>query len=126
MDGELFSLVMPYANTDCMNVFMEELSAAYPQDEILMLLDNAAWHRSNTMIIPANISLYPLLPYTPELNPIEMVWDEIREKGFRNEIFKNLEAVVDRLCETIKILSNDPQRLSSITQRQWLNDALMF
>lgn len=126
MDGELYSLVMPYANTDCMNVFLEELSRTYPEDYVLLLLDNASWHRSSTMLIPQNIHLYPLLPYTPELNPIEMLWDEIREKGFRNEIFRSLEGVVNRLCVTVKLLSEDPNRVSSITNRQWLNDALMI
>ena len=125
-DGELFSLVMPYANTDCMNVFLEELSKAYPDDYILLLLDNAAWHRSYTMVVPDRIELFPLLPYTPELNPIEMIWDEVREKGFRNEIFKNLEAVIDRLCCTVKELAVDVQHVTSITHRRWLIDALMI
>jgi transposase len=125
-DGELFSLVMPYANTDCMNIFLEELSRAYPDDHILLLLDNAAWHRSSAMVVPSRIELFPLLPYTPELNPIEMIWDEVREKGFRNEIFKNLEAVIDRLCLTVKELAEDVQRVASITHRRWLIDALSF
>jgi transposase len=118
--------VMPYANTDCMNVFLEELSKTYPDDYILLLLDNAAWHHSSMMVVPANVHLFPLLPYTPELNPIEMIWDEVREKGFRNEIFGSLEAVIDRLCVTVKELAEDTLRVSSITRRKWLNDALMF
>ena len=125
-DGELFSLVMPYANTECMNVFLDELSKAYPDDYILLLLDNAAWHRSSAMVVPDRIELFPLLPYTPELNPIEMIWDEVREKGFRNEIFKNLEAVIDRLCLTDKELAEDVQRVASITHRRRLIDALSF
>ena len=124
LDGELFSLVMPYANTDCMNVFLDELSGAYPDDHILLLLDNAAWHCSSTMVVPGNIELYPLLPYTPELNPIEMIWDEVREKGFRNEIFRSLDAVIDRLCLTVKDLAEDNRRVASITHRKWLIDAL--
>ncbi|MGI6652803.1 MAG: IS630 family transposase [Christensenellales bacterium] len=125
-DGELFSLVMPYTNTDCMNIFLEELSKTYPDDYILLLLDNAAWHRSAAMVVPKNIELFPLLPYTPELNPIEMIWDEVREKGFRNEIFKHLEAVIDRLCLTVKELAEDVLRVASITHRKWIIDALMF
>ena len=117
---------MPYANTDCMNVFLRELSSAYPDDYILLLLDNAAWHRSATMEIPSNIELCPLLPYTPELNPIEMIWDEVREKGFRNEIFRSLEAVIDRLCETVSALCDEPDRIASITKRKWLYKALTF
>lgn len=124
LDGELFSLVLPYANTDCMNVFPDELSGAYPDDHILLLLDNAAWHCSSTMVVPGNIELYPLLPYTPELNPIEMIWDEVREKGFRNEIFRSLDAVIDRLCLTVKDLAEDNRCVASITHRKRLIDAL--
>ena len=70
--------------------------------------------------MPENICLYPLLPYTPELNPIEMIWDEIREKGFRNEIFATLDKVIDCLCECVRNLMSHPQRVASITHRQWL------
>ena len=60
------------------------------------------------------------------LNPIEMIWDEVREKGFCNEIFKSLEAVLDRLCATVKELAEDTQRVASITHREWLISALTF
>lgn len=125
-DGELFTLVMPYANTVCMNVFLQKLSEAYPDDEILLVVDNAGWHHSSTLQIPSNIELYPLLPYTPELNPIEMIWDEIREKGFRNEVFSSLCDVLDRLCHVVSQLAADPLRVASITHRDWIDDALMI
>ena len=114
-NGELFSLVMPYANTLCMNVFLVELAKAYPDKYILLLVDNAAWHHSKSLQLPDNIELFPLLPYTPELNPIEMIWHELREKGFRNEVFPTLERVVDRLCMVVAALADDRQRVSSIT-----------
>lgn len=125
-DGELFTLVLPYTNTVCMNVFLKELSLKYPDDYILLILDNAAWHHSGALVVPENIRLYPLLPYTPELNPIEMIWDEIREKGFRNELFATLSKVIDRLCECVKYLMGHPERVASITHRKWLIDALLF
>lgn len=126
LDGELFTLIMPYTNTECMNIFLGELSKQYPEDHILLLVDNAAWHRSNSLVVPENIELYPLLSYTPELNPIEQIWDELREKGFRNEVFLTLEHVVSRLCDTIVDLLRHPSRIASITHRSWLVDALMF
>lgn len=117
VDGELFTLVLPYANTDCMNYFLKELSGKYANDYIMLVVDNASWHKSKNLQIPENIELYSLLPYTPELNPIEQIWDEIREKGFKNEIFYNLNTVVDRLCDTIVNLKNDT--IKSITHRDW-------
>lgn len=120
LDGEMVSLVLPYANTDCMNIFLSEVSRRYPNDYILMVADNAAWHKSKGLIIPENIEIFPLLPYTPELNPIEMIWDEIREKGFKNELFKTLSHVQNRLSDTLFSLENDNSRVKSITGWKWI------
>ena len=126
LDGDLFTLVMPYTNTNCMNIFLRELSAQYKDDFIFLVVDNAAWHRSDTIEVPENILLYPLLPYTPELNPIEQIWDEILEKGFCNEAFPTLVAVIRRLCGTVRTLTLDAKRVASITHRDWIYNALMF
>jgi len=123
-DGELFGMIMPYTNTVCMNVFLRELSRQYPNDYILLVMDNAAWHTAKALEVPSNIELFPSLPYTPELNPIEMIWDELREKGFRNEAFRTLSDVIDRLCSTFKSLIQDTARVSSITHWDWINSAL--
>jgi putative transposase len=116
--GESFFLVLPYCNTICMNVFLAELSKMYPDDYILLGADGASWHRSKGLVIPDNIEIFQLPPYTPEMNPIEQIWKEIRKRGFKNEIFQTLEKVVDRLCVTIRSLS--PQTVKSITARQWI------
>ena len=116
--GESFFLVLPYCSTDCMNVFLQELSKAYPDDFILLVADGAAWHKSKTMQIPQNIEIFPLPPYTPEMNPIEQIWKEIRKQGFKNEIFKTLDKVVERLCDTICLLTHDT--VKSITGRDWI------
>lgn len=57
-------------------------------------------------------------PYTPEMNPIEQIWKELRQTGFRNEAFATLEKAIDRLCDSIKLLSK--QTIQSITGRQWI------
>ena len=113
--GDSFFLVMPYCNTDCMNIFLKELSKTFPEDKILLVCDGAAWHKSTSLVIPENIDLIFIPPYTPEMNPIEQVWKEIRKIGFKNEVFHSLEKVVDRLCSTICSLSND--LIKSITGR---------
>ncbi len=116
--GESFFLVMPYCNTECMNVFLRELSSRFSEDIILLCCDGAAWHKSKALKLPENIVLFHIPPYTPEMNPIEQIWKELRKRGFRNEIFATLEKVVDRLCEAIRTLSN--QVISSITGRDWI------
>ena len=116
--GENFFLIFPYCNTDCMNVFLAELAKVYPNDRIMWICDGAMWHKANSLIIPEQISLIFIPPYTPEMNPIEQIWKEIRKRGFRNEVFQTLEKVVDRLCEVIQKLPASV--IQSITGRQWI------
>ncbi len=120
IDGEMVSLVLPYCNTECMNIFLEEISNTFPNDYILLVADNAAWHKSKTIKIPNNIEIFPLLPYTPELNPIEMIWDELREKFFKNELFKTLSKVSDRLCDGLSYLTKNKEIVKSITGWDWI------
>lgn len=65
---------------------------------IITVIDGADWHRSDALKAPANIHLLKLPPYAPELNPIEHVWDELREKFFHNQVFKSLDALEDHLA----------------------------
>ena len=118
LTGESCFVVMPYCNTESMNVFLEELSNTFPRDKIILVCDGAAWHKSGSLRIPENIELVFIPPYTPEMNPIEQIWKEIRKRGFKNEVFKSLQKVVDRLCDTICSLSNDT--IKSITGRDWI------
>ena len=106
-----------------MNVFLAQLSKEYPEDQILLVCDGASWHKSKGLKVPENIALLYIPPYTPEMNPIEQIWKQLRSMGFRNEIFKTLEHVVVRLCDTICRLTNDTVR--SITARQWIVDAFL-
>ncbi|WP_407383923.1 transposase, partial [Ruminococcus sp.] len=70
------------------------------------------------LIVPENIRLVFIPPYTPEMNPIEQIWKEIRKRGFRNEIFQTLNKAVERLCSTIQSISADT--ITSITARDWI------
>ena len=124
LDGGMVSLVLPYANTVCMNIFLHEVSIRYPFDHILMVMDNAAWHKSKMLMVPDNIEIFPLLAYTPELNPIEMIWDELREKGFKNELFQTLNDVALRLCDSLLSLEGDHNKVRSITAWNWIRAML--
>ena len=118
LTGEGYLLIMPYCNTACMNIFLRRLSEQYPDNVILLCCDSAAWHKSIGLIVPNNIVLLYIPPYTPEMNPIEQIWKEIRKRGFYNEVFAALDKAVERLCDTICSLTN--QAISSITRRNWL------
>ena len=98
--------------------FWEHLATSYPEDYIVLVCDGAAWHKSGTLQIFPNLELMFIPPYTPEMNPIEQIWRELRARGFHNEIFQTLEKVVDRLCDTICNLT--PETIRSITCRNWI------
>ena len=118
LTGENFFLIMPKSNTVCMNIFLEKLSEQYPDDYIILVCDGASWHKSEGLVIPKNIELFYTLPATPEMNPIEQVWKEIRKRGFKNEFFESLNDVMDRLADTICSLTHDV--IKSITGRNWI------
>lgn len=122
--GESFFLIAGACNTAWMNEFLRQLSLAYPDDYILLVMDNAIWHKSNTLEIPSNIGFAFIPPYTPEMNPIEQVWAEIRKRGFKNKAFETLEAVIDKLQEVIQGLSWET--LKSIVKRQWTDPLFEF
>ena len=118
LTGDSCFWILPYCNTECMNFFLARLSEQYPEDMILLCCDGAAWHKAASINCPPNICLFYIPPYTPEMNPIEQIWKEIRKMGFRNEVFATLEKVIDRLCETIHALSSST--VHSITARAWI------
>lgn len=118
MSGDHSFLVKPSCNTECMNEFLQQLSKKYPEDQILLVCDGAGWHKSQGLKIPDNITIEHIPPYTPEMNPIEQIWKQIRTMGFKNEIFDSLSAVVDRLEETIQNITNE--MVTSITCREWI------
>lgn len=116
--GESFFLVLPRANTECMSVFVNNLSEEYPHDTIILVVDNATWHTTKKLTIPDNIVLFFIPPATPEMNPIEQLWKEIRKIGFKNVAFKTLNEVVDKLCTVVSNLSNET--IQSICKRNWM------
>ena len=119
-DGRHDSLVLPWANAETMSLFLEEISQRYPDEHILMFMDQAGWHKAKQLRIPANIELAFLPPYSPELNPQEQIWDELREKYCGNKVFKNLQSVVDAVVQGLQHLETSPCTLARLTQRSWL------
>jgi len=108
--------------SNIMNDFLQQLSDKYSNDKIVLCLDKASWHTSDYIKVPSNITLIYIPPYTPEMNPIEQLWREIRTRGFKNKYFKTLEAVIVKLIETIKEIPRET--IQSITRRDWFAKSL--
>jgi len=114
-DGVMDSLILPEVNAYTMSLFLKEVSSRHPDEHILMFMDGAGWHRARDLVVPENIMLERIPPYSPELNPVEHIWEEVREKWFGNLVFKSLNAVEDVLEEALKTLEEDQKRVASIT-----------
>jgi putative transposase len=119
-DGTLDSLVLPVVTAEAMSIFLGEVARRHPEEFILMFLDGAGWHRANDLKVPTNMRLEALPPYSPQLNPVEHIWEEIREKWFANEVFNSLDAVEDRLVEALVALENDQELVASTTGFDWI------
>ena len=119
-DGTMDSLILPYVNTETMSIFLEIISSRHPKEFILMLMDQAGWHKSSKLIIPDNIKPIWLPPYSPQCNPAEHIWEEIREKWFENHVFKSLKAVEKTLEKALIYLENDKEKIVSMTGFEWV------
>lgn len=118
--GNFDSLVLPHVNGGCMGLYLAEVSRRYPNDNIVMVLDGAGWHKNKSMPIPENIRLLRLPSYSPELNPAEHVWDELREKHFHNRAFESLDALEEHLVDALLSLENNPALVQSICNWDWI------
>ena len=114
-DGSCVYLIMPTSNTACFQSFLNVLSRRFARQDILLVLDGAPNHRCRDLRVPDNVSLLFLPPYAPELNPKENLWDEIREKIFKNYALKSINAVHRKLEEAILYIERNPKLVRSIT-----------
>jgi len=120
LQGEMDWMICPEMNTERMSGFLEQVRAAHPDDFILMVVDGASSHKAKGLRRPENMRLLPLPPYSPELNPQEHVWDELREKEFPNRVFNDLSAVVSQLEQGLPRMSADSAGLRSLTAWPWI------
>jgi transposase len=114
-DGTCVYLIMPKSDTQSFQAFLNVLSRRFARQDILLVLDGAPNHRGRSLTIPDNISLLFLPPYSPELNPKENLWEEIREKIFKNYALKSIDAVRAKLEQAIAYVERNPTLVKSIT-----------
>lgn len=119
-DGVLDSLVLPEVNTEAMGLFLAEVSQRHADELILMVLDGAGWHRAKHLPVPANMRLIPLPPWSPQLNPVEHLWDEVREKVFANRWFETMDQLEEQLVAGLAALEAKAQSLISLTSFDWI------
>ena len=104
ISGKSFTLQLPSVNSDCMNVFLEEMTKDLESIDIYLVMDGAGWHKSKSLKIPNNVNIIYLPPYSPELNPVERLWLYIKQNTIKNRIYDNVITLQDAVCSFINTL----------------------
>jgi transposase len=111
---------MPACNTEAMNLHLIEIAKIVaPGAHAVLVVDQAGWHMSTRLFVPPNITIIALPPKSPELNPVENVWQFMRDNWLSNRIFQSYDDLVDHCCEAWNKLIDQPWRIMSIGLRDW-------
>jgi hypothetical protein len=126
-EGHISALVVAGGGADhhVMNSFLAETHARFPLQYCIMFLDGAGAHISHELVVPEDMHVELLPPYSPELNPVEPVWDYIRDHYFGNRVFPTIDLVGARLCQAFRDLDADPGLVQSITGFDWIKAATL-
>jgi transposase len=121
--GAAVGLVMPELNTAVVNLFLEEFSRQLaPGVHAVLLWDNAGYHTGGGLVVPPNVSLIGLLPYSPELNPVENLWHYLRSHHWSHRVYEDYEALRDAATESWRAVCLDPEKIRSICAAPYLSE----
>ena len=115
------AIIMPSVNSEAMSEHLTVISAQVaPGAHAILVCDGAGWHQpGQRLIVPGNITLLPLPPYTPELNPMENVWDYLRGNKLSHSLWDTYDAIVGACERAWRFLIDDPDRIRSVAHRHW-------
>jgi transposase len=117
------AILAPHVNTGTMNVFLRTLSAEVdPGDFVVLIMDQAGWHKSRALVVPGNIVILHLPPYSPELNPVERLWAYLRSHHLSNRAYTGYDHLLDVASDAYRALT--PDVLKSVcrcdyAEREW-------
>ena len=119
IDGDSFSLILPYANTEMMTIFLREFSEYSQKYRIVMVMDGASWHKSKKLELYDNIRIIHQPPYSPEVNPVEHLWEHLREKYFRNGYWSTMDKLENDLTNALFEVSKSKETIQNLAGYYW-------
>ena len=127
LTGHCHGWRMPYANTWIMNLYLRDFSKHLPPNvHALMVMDGAGWHCSNDLEIPQNVSVLLLPPYSPELNPAELIWRSMRQRKLSNRLYPTIDELERAVDEAWRWILKQENEISSLCLFPWIETALII
>lgn len=119
--GECNGWIVPVANTEVFNHTLADLSAQLAADvHAVLVLDQAGWHMAKDVAVPPNLTLLPLPPYSPQLNPVEQVWKHLRQRHLSNRVYPDVEALDKAVGDAWLSFVGDPAQVRSLCHYHWM------
>jgi putative transposase len=116
-----FALVLPSVGTEAMQVFLDDFAKTIgPDEHVVMVLDQAGWHGAVALQVPDCITFVPLPPYSPELNPVEWVWEYMKERFLSLRLLNDYDAIADAVCKAWNRLLAETGRITSLCSHPWI------
>ena len=114
------ALILPECHTGMMQLHLDEISKNVEEGyHAIIMMDRASWHTTEALNIPENISLLPLPPYSPELNPMEQVWQKIKADHLTNTTFKNYDDIVQKCSQAWNSFCDEDGTINQLCSRAW-------
>ncbi len=123
-DGYLDYMTAEKMNTENMTRFLDQVSKTHSNDFCVMVVDGASSHKSKDLVVPGNMSLILLPPYSPELNPAEQIWNQLRRNYFANCVFDSLNAATEQAEKGLSEMAANKTALHSLTNWPWISAIL--
>jgi transposase len=121
--GNSAGLLAANINTTTVNAFFEQMAKEIAPDvHVALIWDQAGYHTSGLLKVPANITLVPLPPRSPELNPIENLWHYLRSHHWSNRSYKNYDALREAACDAWQKSCLDPELMKTVCAAPWLEE----
>ena len=114
------SLILPWVNAETMTLFLATVAERHADEFIVMVMYQAGWHIAADLVVPDNMRVVYLPPYSPELNPAEHLWDSLRERHFANTVAGSLDAVEASLVEGLRSMEADLPSTQKLTGFDWI------
>lgn len=120
-NGKTQALISPFVNKEVMAQHLKLISeATEPGRHAVIIMDGAGWHTFDTALSFANVTLIKLPPYSPELNPMEQVWQWLRQRCLSNRVFQDYEEIVEQLSRAWNIFIDDIEQVKNLCWREWI------